>query len=156
MFTLRLLDPQKDYELFATSYNWRTPKPHLQRDRIPFEAFTADDPRQTVIGLFNGEFIAVFLLYEAEPKHFDCHMSSKRGTPKELLIEGGKAVAKAFFENGAEELFGWINRRNVALKGYLEALGFSKENSCENENDLGTLSETPIEAIKYALRREIP
>lgn len=126
MLELRLLDPASDIDLFRESYNWRPKqKRHTQPDRMAFETFIATDPRQIVIGVFNGEMLAAFLLYEIEPGIYDCHFTSKRGAPKELLIEGGKMIRNTFFENGARELTAQITERNSALKSYLHALGFN-------------------------------
>ena len=125
---------------------------------MAFETFAADDDRQIVIGVFNGEFIAAFLLYEIEPKVYDCHFTSKRGTSREVLLEGGRMVRDAFFENGAKELTARIVERNTPLKGYLEALGFTKlEFSACTQND------TPLNSVvdernfvKYAITRKPP
>lgn len=122
---LQLLDPTADLDLFQEAYKWRAAKKHVQPDRASFEAFIADDPHQIVVGVFNGQFCAAFLLYEWKEQHFEAHFTSKRGTSREILIEGGKLIRDAFFENGAQELCAWVTKRNIALKGYLEALGFS-------------------------------
>ena len=126
MLELRLLDPTTDLDLFREAYNWRPrAKKHAQPDRGTFESFVSDDPRQIVVGVSNGQLLAVFLLCEWKEKHFEAHFTSRRGTPREILIEGGQMIRDAFFENGAQELCAWVTKRNTALKGYLEALGFS-------------------------------
>lgn len=122
---LKLLDPAIDLPLFEEAYNWRKTKKHVQPDRAPFETFVAGDPRQIVVGVFNGQFLAAFLLYEWKEGYFEAHFTSRRGTPRESLIEGGKMIRDAFLHNGAQELCAWVTRRNTALKRYLEALGFS-------------------------------
>lgn len=126
MLELRLLDPIEDIELFREAYNWRPhPKRHAQTNRAPFESFISDDPRQMVIGLFNDQFIAAFVLYEFDPQRYECHFTSRRGSSKETLIEGGKQIRDACLQNGAKELCAWVTKRNLALKAYLESLGFS-------------------------------
>lgn len=124
--TLQLLDPLADLELFREAYRWRKTKKHAQPDRAPFETFASNDPRQIVVGVFNGSFVAAFLLYEwQEGGYFECHFTSKRGTPRETLIEGGRMIRDAFLQNGAVELCAWVTKRNSALKNYLAALNFS-------------------------------
>lgn len=154
---LKLLDPSSDLELFHEAYNWRPkPKKHAQPDRIPFDKFIADDPLQTVIGVFDGQFIAAFLLNEYEQGRFEAHFSSKRGTPKETLIKGGEMIRDAFFENGAKELCAWITVRNTALKSYLEALGFEAgETKAFPKLNLETSDSLfPMkEFVKYAITR---
>lgn len=160
---LKLLDPLTDLELFREAFQWRSePKKHVGANRMAFETFIADDPRQIVVGVFNGEFIAAFLLYEIEEGGvYDCHFTSKRGTPKELLIEGGKMVRDAFFENGAKELSAKIIKRNTALKAYLEALGFELclpgTNLACTQGD-GSLNSVSSERnfVKYAISRKPP
>lgn len=126
MLELRVLDPVEDIELFKEAYSWRTrPKKHVQPNRAPFKSFVSDDPRQMVIGLFNGQFIAAFVFYEFDPQQYECHFTSRRGSSKENLIEGGKQIRDACLQNGAKELCAWITKRNLALKSYLEALDFS-------------------------------
>lgn len=153
---LKILDPATDLELFREVYDWRKPKKHVQPDKIPFESFIAEDPLQIVIGVFNGQFIAAFLLNEFEPGRFECHFSSKRGTPRETLVKGGEIIRDAFFQNGAKELCAWVTVRNVALKGYLEALGFTPgeikafpKRISENSDSLPEMKEF----VKYAITR---
>lgn len=158
---LRLLDPTTDIELFREAYEWRNPKKHAQPDRAPFEAFIATDPKQIVVGVFNGHFCAAFLLYEYKPGHFEAHFTSKRGAPRESLIEGGKLIRDAFLQNGAQELCAWIIERNTALMGYLDALGFraaeSKRFAGQNDTGGGTLpSNASTEArtfVKYVCQK---
>lgn len=132
MIELRILDPVTDIKFFREAYNWRTrPKKHIQPDRASFQTFTSTDPRQIVIGVFNGQFCAAFLLYEYEPGRFEAHFTSRRGTAKETLVEGGVMIRDAFLKNGAVELCAWITERNKGLRTYLEALGFQEDSQKE-------------------------
>lgn len=161
MIELRILDPQRDLDLFRESYGWRPkPKRHIQPDRGSFKDFIDTDPRQIVVGVFNGSFIAAFLLYEWQPAHYEAHFTSKRGTPRESLIEGGKMIRDAFLQNGAQELCAWVTERNIALKGYLEALGFelieSKRFACQNDTEGRKLPFEQRLFVKYAISRIPP
>jgi len=161
---LRLLNPQTDVDLFREAYGWRQTKRHVQPDRAPFEAFIADDPRQTVIGVFNDQFIAAYLIYEWQPEYFECHFTSRRGTPKDILIQAGRAIRDAFLQNGAIELCAWITERNRALATYLEALEFRPDTEKEfagqsdtQSDRLSAESESPTRMfIRYAVRGESP
>lgn len=124
---------------------------------MAFETFAADDDRQIVIGVFNGEFIAAFLLYEIEPQVYDCHFTSKRGTNRKVLLEGGCMVRDAFFGNGAKELTARIVERNAPLRHYLEALGFTRVIPTQNSTCVqadGSLNSVSVERnfVKYAKR----
>ena len=125
---LRLLDPLTDVELFREAYNWRPKsKKHVQPDRMPFEVFSAPDPSHIAVGAFNGEFLAVFFFHEFEPGCFESHFSSKRGTPREVLLTAAREVMNCFLENGARELTAWITERNAPLRTFVEALGFTEQ-----------------------------
>lgn len=156
---LRILDPQTDYDLFHEAYHWRTVKRRSQPDRAPFETFIANDPRQTVIGLFNDDLLAVFLFYEYEPLRFEGHFTSRRSVSREILVEGGKLVVNTFLQSGAKDICAWITIRNTALRRYVEELGFQPKETKEfplhlvnNERTLPTESKL---FVKYAIS-EIP
>jgi hypothetical protein len=103
----------------------------------------------------------MFLLYEDEPSRFSAHFTSKRGTSRETLIEAGLKIRDAFMENGAIELSAWITRRNLALRGYLESLGFVQcerrvlaiQTTGQDAAHSGTLSPAMKEFVMYAYRR---
>ena len=172
MLQIRPLDPQTDLSLFKEAVSWRSHKKHVGAEEASFESIIANDPQQIVIGVFNGQFCAVFLLYEDTPKHFSCHMTSKRGTSRDTLIQAGILIRDTFLHNGAEELCAWITERNLALKGYLEALGFAEverkefpslpkvtEIGCKDVSECPTIpadtSEPPMRMFtKYEIRGE--
>lgn len=154
---LRLLNPESDLELFRESYGWRTaPKAHVQPDRMSFETFAANDPTQIAIGLFNGQFLAVYFLHETEPSKFQAHFTSKRGVPREVLLDGAKEVISQFLDNGATELEAWVTERNKPLRSFLEDLGFTAEGTKllpkNKSKNFDTVSEMR-KFIKYAIRR---
>lgn len=124
MIELRVLEPAADLDLFREAHNWRRSKRHIGANEASFEDLIDPDPRQITIGVFNGQYCAMFLLYEDAPGYFNAHFTSKRGTPKESLIQAGEQIRDAFMENGAVELCAWITARNRALRTYLEALKF--------------------------------
>ena len=153
MIELKLLDPQTDLELFKEAWRWRAHKRHVGAREAVFEDVIDPDPRQTVIGVFNGQFCAMYLLYEDSPGVFNAHFSSKRGTSKELLIEAGLQIREAFMQNGAIELCAWVTVRNKALKSYLEALGFvptERKSLAENKPEECCSLPAMKEFVKYA------
>ena len=123
---LRLLDPATDLDLFRRAYDWRTPKRHTQPTRMSFESFTDTDPTQTVVGLFNGELQAVYLLHEYQPYHFDVHMTSDRSAPRENVLEGARRVLRCLFDGGAKEVSALIIARNQPLCHFVEAIGMHR------------------------------
>ena len=142
---LRLLDPATDLHLFEEAYNWRPDrKPHVQPDRMPFEQFSANDPRQIVIGAFNGQLEAVFVFWEFEPKCFEAHFTTRKGIEKDLLYESAREVVACLLENGASQLVAWIIPRNTPLTRFVEGLGFqyvSRETfPCQNDTNGSTLT----------------
>jgi hypothetical protein len=166
---LKILNPTTDLSLYHEAYGWRERKRHIGADEAPFDAIIADDPRQIVIGVFNGQFCAMFLLYEDSPGYFNCHFTSKRGTARDALVAAGAAIRDAFLNNGAVELCAWITAKNRALAGYLESLGFAPieqrafvtNKACQNDTDCSTIpSEQPEPPArmftKYAIRGEFP
>lgn len=98
----------------------------------------------------------MFLLYEDEPSKFSAHFTSKRGTSRETLVEAGLKIRDAFMENGAIELSAWITQRNLALRGYVESLGFTpteeREFACISVGQSDTLQPVMKEFVKYGYR----
>lgn len=159
MYELRLLDPASDLPLFEEAYEWRSRlKKHAQPDRMSFETFT--DPAALAIGLFNGEFCAVYWLWETEPKCFEAHFTSKRGTPRSLLLTGAGEVIENILAHSGTEIHAWVTTRNGALRHFLKDLQFvAQEESqitCQPVSGCPTL---PTDAhlehrsfVKYVLR----
>ena len=122
---LRLLDPATDFDLFKTAYNWRTPKRHIQPDRMPFETFVDNDPTHIAVGLFGDELLAVYFLHEEAPGCYQAHFTSRPKVSRNTLLMGAAEVIKLFFDNGALEITVWIVERNWPLRTFVEALGFA-------------------------------
>lgn len=122
---MRGLDPVADYELFREAYDWRKVS-RLQHGRLSFETFT-NPSEVTTMGLFNGEFLAVYVIEENQRGHFGMHFTSKRGTPREYLVAGGIQITNWLIENGAMEVSALITKRNRALRQFLEDCGYSLE-----------------------------
>jgi len=157
---LRILDPAKDTELFREAHKWRRRKRHVGANESTLEDLLSDDPHQITIGVFNGEYFAMFLLYEDSPGEFSAHFTSKRGTSRETLVEAGLKIRDAFMENGAVELNAWVTKRNLALKRYLESLGFAEgerrvlaiQSAGQDAAHSGTLPAVMKEFVKYGYR----
>ncbi len=150
---LRVLDPLEDEDLFHTAWSWRpSPKKHVGTNRAPFETFISDDPRQIVIGLFNGQFLAAFVFYEFEPRRYEAHFTSHKKAPRGTLIQGSREIIKALFDNGAVEITAGIMARNRPLRRFVEELGFIAGQNDTGSDTLSSESEPPTQSyVKYVL-----
>lgn len=119
---LRGLNPDGDIDLFREAYAWRDKK---NKRRMGFEEFARTDAQQARVGLFNGEFIALYGVTEYAPAHYDMHFTSKRGAPRQYLVAGGIRITNWLIENGACEVSALIMARNRPLREFLEACGYS-------------------------------
>ncbi len=159
-YSLRLLDPATDLDLYREAYQWREkPKSHAQPDRMSFADFTAPDG--IAIGLFNDDLCAVYFLHETEPGSFECHFTSRRKVPRVPLLSAARQVARDFFAAGAGELHAWVTPRNRPLRSFLESIGFTcvemrQFNTGQNDTDGSTLhpgDATSVRCfVKYVLR----
>ena len=157
-YKLRPLDPESDLELFRVAYNWRTPKKHTQPGRMTFEAFSATDPTQLVVGLFNGELQAVYAIVEWEPRRFEVHFTSAKSAPKEPVRLGAQQVLNFMLENGAEEVVAFVVSRNRPLRKFVESIGFKKDaliefSTCaEMAQEPNMTQRNQRTFVKYAIR----
>lgn len=117
---LRGLDPANDVSLFREAYSWRKVS-RLQHGKLSFEAFCGS----TAMGLFNGEFLAVYVIEESPKGVFQMHFTSKPRSPREYLVAGGIKVTSWLVENGALEVSAMITARNRALRKFLEDCGYT-------------------------------
>lgn len=143
---MRGLDPAKDSELFHEAYNWRVSQKlkHLRPGRMSFEEFASDDV--TVMGLFNGEFLAAYVVKEYQPGCFDMHFTSKRKAPREYLVAGGIRITDLLIERGAREVSALIVSRNRPLASFLEDCGYSVVETL-------TFEDSPHPWLKYVAVR---
>ncbi len=120
---LRLLDPVADIELFRESWLWRTPKRHISAEQMSFETFAANDPTHLTVGWFNSELLAVYFFQEWQPKCFEGHFSSKKGTSREILLRGAREILNLMLTNGADEVSALIRPENKPLRQFVTDLG---------------------------------
>ena len=117
---------------------------------MSFDDFSADDPRQIVLGLFNGELQAAYLLREAD-NIWECHFTSRRDAPKDAVLAGARWVIDYFVANGMR-LRAYVRPRNVPLRAFAEAVGLKetclKSFPCQSDTDSDTLPRE-IEFIEY-------
>lgn len=140
---LRHLDAVRDIELFREAYNWRTLRSRrASGEQMPLEEFVADNPTQAVMGLFNGEFLAAYMVREYAPQHYDMHFTAKRQVPREYLVVGGMQLTNWLIKNGAVEVSAYIVARNTALRKFLEDCGYKLERSVR-------FDDSPHEWLKY-------
>jgi hypothetical protein len=140
---LRTLDPATDFNLFREAHNWRTRRSHrASGGQMPFKEFVAPNPAQAVMGLFNGEFLAAYLVREYALQHYDMHFTAKRQVPREYLVAGGIQLTSWLIKNGAIEVSALIVARNKALRMFLEDCGYKLERSTRFDN-------SPHEWLKF-------
>lgn len=119
---MRGLDPVADRGLYNEAFNWRA---RNRPGHLPFEKWLEVGPEQAMLGLFNGEFIALYMVVQFAPALFDMHFTSKRGVPREYLVAGGIQITNWLIENGALEVSALIRARNKPLRRFLEDCGYS-------------------------------
>lgn len=146
---LRGLNPVNDLELFHQAYNWRVSQKlkHLRPGRMSFEEFASDDV--TVMGLFNGDFLAAYVVKEYQPGYFDMHFTSKRKAPRDYLVAGGIQITDWLIEHGAREVSALIVSRNRPLAAFLEDCGYSAVETL-------TFEDSPHRWLKYVAIRTAP
>src|SRR6478672_8945876 len=135
---LRALDPQTEQDLFQEAFNWRKSP---RRDRVAFEVFAANDPRQIVMGLFDGEdFLAVYVFYQMSTDTWDCHFTSRRDAPKDLVWAAGRQLVMFFTENNLN-LHAVVPQRNKPLCRWVASVGLrvvgTQQSGGQNDTDSG-------------------
>ena len=151
LLIMRPLNPETEQDLFRLSYSWRTKqKRHTQGARMAFEEFSAIDPTQIVMGLFNGDLQAVYLIKEWAPAHYETHFTSSRNAPRESVVAGAKRILLWLMENGAEEVSAFVRPRNKPVCRFVEEVGFKREALCLFSciEDIDTCS-MPNKFVKY-------
>lgn len=141
---LRLLDPNTDSQLFEESYSWRPKRGKAHAGQMPFNSFLNSS---AVMGLFNPEFIAVYVIQEYDKGFFDMHFNAKRRTPREYLVAGGIWITNWLLNEGACEVSGMVISRNTALRRFLEDCGYVVEKEVSFEN-------SPHRWIRYKAVKE--
>lgn len=125
---LRALNPETERHLFEESYRWRGNKKTnaLRPDRMSFETFSASDPSQVVMGLFNGSLCAIYVIHHNSDGTVGTHYTSKRGTPKEYVLAGARWLLRWLLENGALEVQAFVSPKNKPLCRFVEDIGYSQ------------------------------
>lgn len=151
---LRALDPATDSELFQLAWGWRIPKRHLSAQQMSYSAFADSDPTQVVLGLFNGELQAVYLVREWQPAYFETHFTSSKTAPRENVLAGAQRILKWLMDNGAQEVSAFVRPRNTPLCRFVEAIGFKRVGlclfSCVTDVHAGTMHN---KFVKYVCQR---
>lgn len=138
---LRGLDPSSELELFREAFNWRSKRP----DHLSFEQWLDVGPHQAMMGLFNGTFLALYMVKEFDSGRYDMHFTSKRGAPREYLIAGGIQITNWLVSNGALEVSAIIMKRNGPLRRFLEDCGYSLDREM-------TFTDSPYRWLRYVAR----
>jgi len=156
---LRLLEPETDLDLFRLAFSWRTPKKHLSGPQMSFEAFSETNPTHLTIGLFNGELLAVYFLREYDPARYEAHFTSKKGVPRDVLLQGARAVINLLLDNGAAEICALVLAANCPLRRFATDLGMKRECVIKFSSCAEMIQESSIQTrnqrgffIKYATR----
>jgi hypothetical protein len=159
--SLRLLEPEKDLDLYRQAFEWRKPKKHLSPPRIDWEDFTANSPTNLTIGLFNGELQALYFFQEYYPRHFEAHFTTRKGVSRETVLQGGKQVLDLILSNGGEQVDALVLTINRPLRCFVTQLGFTQVGHCEFSTCEDLLKGSSIQArnqrreqmfVRYAKR----
>lgn len=127
---IRLLDAQKDIELHREAWSWREGSPAWFRESLDifketFEEYIENIPNELHYGIFDGELIAIVRLIETEPYIMNIHLSAKRNTDLNVLVESGKAIRDHLINSNVKGFFGWLPKMNRSVRSLYFALGFT-------------------------------
>ena len=137
---LQLLQPETDADLYREAWGWRRPKTHISAEQMSFETFAENNPTHLAVGLFNGELIAVYFFVEWAQLRYEAHLTSKKGTPREIVLMGAQAALNGLMEY-ASEVSAFVRPRNRALRQFVTDLGMVKvgQNLFTCVNDLNNV-----------------
>ena len=129
MLIIRSINPQTERELLEVAYLWRPGKP--RKNRMPFDQFAADYPNQVVMGLFNGDLIAVYFFHQIGETEYQAHFSADRKADRSAVLAGAKQLVEWFQQNGLQ-MSAFVHKRNTALRRFVESAGlmYQKDSSC--------------------------
>lgn len=140
--TMRGLDPVADLALYREAFEWRAKN---RPGHLSFDQWLDVGPNQAMLGLFNGEFIALYMVKQFAPAQMDMHFTSKRGAPRNYLVAGGIQITNWLIVNGALEVSALILKRNHALRQFLEDCRYSLDREL-------TFPDSPRTWLRYVAR----
>lgn len=128
---IRLLDSEKDRDVLVEAWNWRESAPKWFRESLEIfkeskEEYLEAAPRELHFGVFaENEATAVIRLVEEKPWVFCIHLSARRKTDFNLVLEAGLALRDYLFSQGVQSFYGWLPTVNRGVSKLYESLGFS-------------------------------
>lgn len=128
---IRLLDHEKDMPVLEEAWNWRNSAPQWFRDSLDifkesWEEFLVAVPDELHYGIFVDEKpTAVVRLIEAYPAVYNIHLSAKRKTDFNIILDYGLRLRNFLFENEVKGMYGWIVKENRGVCHLYEQLGFT-------------------------------
>lgn len=149
---LRALDPRTERHLFEEAYSWRQgPKHNTRVNRMSFADFAANHPNRVVMGLFDERLIAVYLFIETAPQVFEAHYTSRKDADHGAVFAGARTMVDYFHEQDGV-VTAEIVERNRPLRAFVEALGFTLENSACQTVNVGS----KLTTVKYISNNGLP
>jgi hypothetical protein len=127
---IRLLDIEKDASVFREAWDWAREAPRWFRDAMDVWKETFEEQMEAArnelhYGVFlDDEPAAVIRLIEAWPWVFNIHLSARRRTPLDVLVEAGSTLRDFLFAQGVKGFYGYIPTQNRGVIRLYEALGF--------------------------------
>jgi len=109
---------------------------------MTFEEFSADDPSQIVIGLFNGELQAAYMFHQTAPTTYQAHFTSDRQANREMVLAGARLLVGWFIKNGLM-LEAFVHRRNRPLCQFAESVGLT-QSSAEPSGFMRYITQLPV------------
>lgn len=104
------------------------------------------------LGVFeDDELVAIYTLQEVGPKMIDAHMSCRRGTEPEVIVESAKAVKRKLLSSGYTTIYLWPLKRNLALIRTAKMVGFKPTGV---RMLMGQIGNRPAEWIQLGVSNE--
>jgi hypothetical protein len=127
---LRLLDIDKDRELFIEAYNWRNRAPRWFRECLNIWKESLEEYLENAVTEFHygvwvdGEFQASIRLIETVPRIFNIHLYARRGVNLEDLYVSGVTLRDFLVKQGIAGFYGYLPIINKGISHLYECLGF--------------------------------
>lgn len=131
MNTIRLLNIDKDMPIITEAWNWRFTAPKWFRESLDiwkedFDEMLAAMPNELHYGVFvDDQPTAVIRLIEERGQIFNIHLSAKRKTDFEVLLQAGSSVRDYLFDRGVKSFYGFLPTVNRGVSHLYERLGFT-------------------------------
>lgn len=131
---IRRLDPNADRLLYEQMFLWLHASPLWRQDTetvfgtldlTEYMAATHDSTRIDVGVFEDGRLIADVIFTMRAKGVFEVHLEAARGADITAIVTAGRLIRDQIFAQGAQVVYAWVPRRNLAVIRILQAIGFS-------------------------------